>query len=69
VRIEKLLAALGADAPLTAEQNRELRAVRVLEGMGTPEARKALEALVRESPGWWVSQEAKGALERLGKEK
>lgn len=69
VRLEKLLTKLGGDGPLTAEQNRDLRAVRVLEGIGTPEARKALEALVRESPGWWVTQEAKGALERLGKEK
>ena len=63
------LAKLGGDGALTPEQSRDLLAVRVLEGVGTPEARKALESLVRDSPGWWVTQEAKAALERLGKEK
>jgi dipeptidyl aminopeptidase/acylaminoacyl peptidase len=67
-RMEKLLAKLG-DAGLTPEQGRDLLAVRALEGAGTPEARKVLESLVRESPGWWVTKEAKAALERLGAEK
>jgi Tol biopolymer transport system component len=69
VRLEKVLAKLGTDAALTPEQTRDLRAVRVLEGLGTAEARKVLEALVRESPGWWVTQEAKAALQRLEREK
>jgi len=69
VRLEKLLAKLGGDAALTPEQNRDVLAVRVLELAGTPEARKLLESLVRESPGWWVTQEANAALGRLGQEK
>jgi Tol biopolymer transport system component len=69
VRLGKVLDKLGGESALTPEQNRDLRAVRVLEGVGTPEARKLLESLVKESPGWWVSQEAKAALARLGREK
>jgi len=69
LRLEKLLDKLGGDGALSAEQNRDLRAVRILEGVGTADARKVLEGLVRDSPGWWVTKEAKGALERLGKEK
>jgi hypothetical protein len=42
-----------------------VRAVRVLEQAGTPEARKFLESLTKESPGWWVTQEARTALQRL----
>jgi dipeptidyl aminopeptidase/acylaminoacyl peptidase len=68
VRLEKLLAKFGHQT-LTAEQARDVLAVRALEGAGTREARRLLDALVRESPGWWVTQEAKAALERLGKEK
>jgi RNA polymerase sigma factor (sigma-70 family) len=64
-RLERLLALLGADHQLSAEQQRDVRAVRVLEQAGTPEARKLLEALTKESPGWWVTQEATAALERL----
>jgi hypothetical protein len=64
-----LLKALGGDGTLTAEQNRDVRAVRVLEGMGTPAARQALEALVGESPGWWVTREARAALAHLSEEK
>jgi dipeptidyl aminopeptidase/acylaminoacyl peptidase len=69
VRLGNVLDKLGGESALTPEQNRDLRAVRVLEGVGTPEARKLLESLVKESPGWWVSQEAKAALGRLGAEK
>jgi DNA-binding beta-propeller fold protein YncE len=69
VRLGKLLDKLGADSALTPEQNRDVRAVRAIEGVGTPEARKLLEALVGESPGWWVTQEAKAALARLDKQK
>jgi RNA polymerase sigma factor (sigma-70 family) len=64
-RVKKLLVLLGENAPLTAEQQRDIRVVRVLELTGSPEAKKLLEALVKESPGWWVTQEAKEALERL----
>jgi RNA polymerase sigma factor (sigma-70 family) len=64
-RLEQLLKLLGEDHPLSAEQQRHVRAVRVLEQAGTPEARKLLETLLKESPGWWVPQEAKEARERL----
>ncbi|HEX5272820.1 MAG TPA: hypothetical protein VFW33_20120, partial [Gemmataceae bacterium] len=66
VRLERVLAKLGGESALSPEQTRDLRAVRAIEGIGTPEARKVLEALVKESPGWWVTREAKAALERMG---
>jgi len=67
-RVERLLKLLGGEGQaLTAEQQREVRAVRVLEQTGTPEAGKLLEALVKESPGWWVAQEAKEALGRMAR--
>jgi WD40 repeat protein len=68
-RLEKLLSLLGEDHPLTADQQRDLRAVRVLEQAATPEAHKLLETLAKESCGWWVTQEARTALERLEKRK
>jgi RNA polymerase sigma factor (sigma-70 family) len=64
-RVERLLNLLGEGRPLTAEQQRDVRAVRVLEQVGTPEAHKLLEALAKDAPGWWVAQEAKEALQRL----
>jgi hypothetical protein len=66
VRLERLLKGLGGEGKaLTAAQQRDVRAVRVLELAGTPQARKLLETLSKESPGWWVIQEAKAALGRL----
>jgi hypothetical protein len=64
-RVKRLLALLGENALLTAEQLRDVRVVRLIEQTGTLEAKKLLEALIKESPGWWVTQEAKEALERL----
>jgi hypothetical protein len=52
---------------LTASQQRDVRAVRVLEQAGTARAKKLLEVLAKESPGWWVRQEAKEALQRLAR--
>jgi RNA polymerase sigma factor (sigma-70 family) len=66
-RLERLLRLLGTEGALTAEQQRDVRAVRVLEQAGTPAARKALQALVKESRGWWASKEAKEALERMSR--
>jgi RNA polymerase sigma factor (sigma-70 family) len=65
-RLERLLKPLGsADPALTTEQMRQVRAVRVLEQAGTPEAKKLLEALTMDAPGWWVAREAREALRRL----
>jgi hypothetical protein len=62
-RLERLLARI--DDRLSAGQLRDVRAIRVLERTGTPEARKLLETLQKDSPGWWVTEEATAALERL----
>jgi RNA polymerase sigma factor (sigma-70 family) len=68
-RLKKLLALLGENAALTAEQQRDVRVVHFIEQTGTPEAKKLLEALIKESHGWWVTQEAREALERLAHKK
>jgi hypothetical protein len=39
--------------------------VEVLERIDTPEARQLLETMAREVPENWLTQEAKGSLERL----
>jgi RNA polymerase sigma factor (sigma-70 family) len=66
-RLERLVKLLAGDGkPLTAAQQREVRAVRILEWTDAPEARQLLEMLVRESPAWWVRQEAQAALKRQG---
>ena len=62
-----LLKLLGSDGkPLSAAQQRDVRAVRVLERTATAEARQVLDGLLKESPAWWVRREAKEALKRLG---
>jgi hypothetical protein len=64
-RAEQLLNLLGKGRPLTPEQQRDRRAVRVLEQAGTPDAHKLLKALAKDSRRWWTAQEAREALERL----
>jgi WD40 repeat protein len=64
-RAERLLKLMGEGRPLTPEQKRDGRAVRVLEQVGTPEAHKLLEALAKESRSWWTAKEAREVLERL----
>jgi hypothetical protein len=61
-RIEEALAGLGA---LTTEQLRGLRAVEVLERIGTPEARKLLEEVAGGAKEARLTREARAALERL----
>lgn len=66
-RVERLLEKLATgDAP-PAEELRALRAIEVLEHISTPEAREAIEVLVKGAPGARVTRQAQVALERLGK--
>jgi WD40 repeat protein len=53
---------------LPAETVRALRAVEVLEAIGTPEARQQLETLAKGVPEARLTKEAKAALERLTKQ-
>ena len=65
-RIGKLLDALAG--PVTAgEALRVLRAVEVLEYIGTPEAQAVLKELAQGAPEARLTQEAKAALDRLAK--
>ncbi len=63
-RIEGLLQRL--QGPITSvETLRQLRAVEVLEHIGSPEARQALQTLTTGAPQAILTREAKAALERL----
>ncbi len=63
-RIEGLLQRL--QGPITSvETLRQLRAVEVLEHIGSPEARQALQTLITGAPQAILTREAKAALERL----
>src|SRR5262249_9362645 len=64
-RLEGLVPKMrGGPSP---EVLRGLRAVEVLERIGTPEARHALEVMAGEAAGGWLMREARASLERLGK--
>jgi WD40 repeat protein len=65
-RVERLLEKLTGTA-LSVEQLRVVRALEVLEQVGTPEARKVLENLARGAPGALPTREAQTVLRRLGK--
>ena len=53
---------------MTPEQQRDVRTVRVLAQPSTPESKKTLESLAKESGGSWITQEAKAALKRTAVE-
>jgi WD40 repeat protein/beta-lactamase regulating signal transducer with metallopeptidase domain len=63
-RVEELVERL-TDGTLSAEQLRVVRAVEVLERMGTPEAKRVLRTLADGAPGELSTQEAKSALGRM----
>jgi WD40 repeat protein len=63
-RAEALLNALQG-AALSGRQLQELRAVEVLENVGTVRARRVLETLAQGAPGARLTNEAKAAVDRL----
>jgi WD40 repeat protein len=65
-RLEELLQKLEGRV-LAAEQVRTLRALEVLEHIGSAAAREVLEGLAKGAPGDLVTREAKASLERLAK--
>jgi hypothetical protein len=65
-RVEDLLSRLRPSATLPAEELRCLRAVEVLEGIGTPEAKKVLRELAKGARGARQTREAVESLKRLG---
>lgn len=65
-RVDQLLEKLAG--PVTdPERLRQLRAIEVLEHIGTPEARAVLETIAKGAPEARLTQEARDALERLNK--
>ena len=66
-RLDMLLRQLKKN-PLTLRQIRKLRAVEVLEQIGTPEARTILEKLSKGAPEARLTRDASAALERMEKE-
>jgi WD40 repeat protein len=64
-RVEKLLASIVNDQVPSAEVLRALRAVQVLEQIGTPEARTELERLAKGAPGDKLTRSAESTLKRL----
>jgi RNA polymerase sigma factor (sigma-70 family) len=67
-RVEAVLEALDTSGLLTGESLRGARAVQVLERIGSPEARQALERVAGGVESARLTQEAKAALERLARE-
>jgi RNA polymerase sigma factor (sigma-70 family) len=63
-RVQDLLEKLGG-TPASPARLRFLRALEVLEQVGTPEAVRVLEALSRGSPGAWLTGEARASLRRV----
>jgi hypothetical protein len=64
-RVQQLLGQM--ELILSGVQLRQLRAVEVLEQIGTPEARQVLQTLAQGAPEARLTQEAKASLDRLAK--
>jgi hypothetical protein len=68
-RIRRLLADIaGKPLVLSSDQQRAIRAVQILEQIGGPKSREALEHLATGQPAARLTQEAKNALARLERE-
>jgi WD40 repeat protein len=65
-QLERLLE-IRAKAILPPDRLRDLRAIEVLEHIGSPAARQQLEALAGGAPEAWLTQEARESLQRLDK--
>ena len=65
--IRRLLTAIEKNTPASPELAREIRAMKVLENIATPEAVELLEAVAGGRPGAERTRAAKSALERLAK--
>ena len=63
-RLEQILR-FGWDGGLVSQQLQMLRALEILENIGTAEARRVLETVARGEPGFRITREAKNALVRL----
>ncbi|HYV38778.1 MAG TPA: WD40 repeat domain-containing protein [Gemmataceae bacterium] len=63
-RLQKLLDSLDK-RPASSEELRYVRALQVLERIGTTEARAVLTALAGGAPGSWLTQQAQLAVKRL----
>lgn len=66
-RLEQLRDRLVTNTPLPAETLRALRALEVLEEVGSPEARQVVEALTRGAPSARLTRAAQATLTRLVK--
>jgi WD40 repeat protein len=64
-RLEQLLA--GIEPAQSAEQRQTLRAIEVLEHIGTPGARRVLERLAAGAEAAFLTREAKASVGRLGR--
>jgi hypothetical protein len=63
-RLENLLQKLEG-APPSRERLRALRALKVLEHLGSPEGLQALQELAKHEPKGWLAREARAAAERV----
>ncbi|MBL8797530.1 MAG: WD40 repeat domain-containing protein, partial [Planctomycetia bacterium] len=66
LRVERLLERIES-GKLSAEQLRGVRGIWVLEQLGTPEARRVLEAVARGAPDATLTREAKAAVVRMSR--
>ncbi len=64
-RVELLLSRRRAESTLSARRFQALRAIALLEHLGTPEARKFLKAMSVDGKEEWAASEARAADERL----